>query len=98
MQLSDWTNQKRGNSIWLARQMGITPTLISQWGSGQRPVPSDRCPDIERLTGGQVTCEELKPDVDWGYLRGTAARATQADPDATRFGAASTEEGADRAA
>lgn len=25
---------------------------------------------IERESGGVVTCEELRPDVDWAYLRG----------------------------
>lgn len=26
---------------------------------------------IERESAGAVTCEELRPDVDWAYLRGT---------------------------
>lgn len=26
---------------------------------------------IDRETGGMVRCEELRPDVDWAYLRGT---------------------------
>lgn len=29
---------------------------------------------IERESAGAVTCEELRPDVDWAYLRGTAKR------------------------
>lgn len=28
---------------------------------------------IERETKGAVRCEDLRPDVDWAYLRGTAA-------------------------
>lgn len=28
---------------------------------------------IERESGGKVRCEELRDDVDWSYLRGTAA-------------------------
>jgi DNA-binding transcriptional regulator YdaS (Cro superfamily) len=28
---------------------------------------------IERETDGAVRCEDLRPDVDWQYLRGTAA-------------------------
>lgn len=27
---------------------------------------------IDRESGGRVTVEELRPDVDWAYLRGTA--------------------------
>lgn len=26
---------------------------------------------IERESGGAVRCEDLRPDVDWAYLRGT---------------------------
>lgn len=28
--------------------------------------------NIERESGGAVRCEDLRPDVDWAYLRGTA--------------------------
>lgn len=27
---------------------------------------------FERESGGAVRCEELRPDVDWAYLRGTS--------------------------
>lgn len=30
---------------------------------------------IERESGGAVTCESLRPDVDWAYLRNTAKAA-----------------------
>jgi DNA-binding transcriptional regulator YdaS (Cro superfamily) len=29
------------------------------------------CINIERESQGKVTCEDLRPDVDWAYLRGT---------------------------
>ncbi len=32
-------------------------------------VPVKYCPAIERLTCGAVRCEDLRPDVDWAYLR-----------------------------
>lgn len=71
----------------LASRLSVPPSLISQWASGSRPVPPARCPDIERLTGGEVTCEELCPDVDWAYLRGRpgAIAVETADPDAGRI-------------
>lgn len=28
--------------------------------------------NIERESNGTVRCEDLRPDVDWAYLRGTA--------------------------
>lgn len=39
------------------------------------------CINIEKASAGAVRCEMLRPDVDWEYLRGTAA-AGQVDPDA----------------
>jgi DNA-binding transcriptional regulator YdaS (Cro superfamily) len=30
---------------------------------------------LERESGAKVTCEGLRPDVDWSYLRGTEKRA-----------------------
>lgn len=30
---------------------------------------------IERESGGVVRCEDLRPDVDWAYLRGTEKKA-----------------------
>lgn len=32
-------------------------------------VPAAYCPSVEKLTGGDVRCEELAPDVDWAVLR-----------------------------
>lgn len=38
-------------------------------------VPADYCPRIERVTG--VRCEELRPDVEWGVLRGDSTTRKQ---------------------
>ncbi|MFA7278616.1 MAG: helix-turn-helix domain-containing protein [Sterolibacterium sp.] len=55
----------------LARILKVSSPTVSQWRTGIRRVPAERCPAIERATNGEVTCEELRPDVDWAYLRGT---------------------------
>ena len=34
-------------------------------------VPAEYCPAIEKATQGAVRCEDLRPDVDWAYLRQT---------------------------
>lgn len=39
--------------------------LISAWKTGARPVPIPRCIEIEQVTEGIVTCEELRPDFNW---------------------------------
>lgn len=56
----------------LARVIAVSPSMVSQMVKGSRRVPAERCPAIERATGGKVRCEDLRPDVDWGYLRGTS--------------------------
>lgn len=38
--------------------------LISQWASGPRVPPLERCVPIERATEGAVTRRDLRPD-DW---------------------------------
>jgi len=60
-----------GAVVALARSIGVNPVLVSQWKNGVRGVPAARCPDIERATGGAVTCEDLRPDLaeQWAYLR-----------------------------
>lgn len=57
-----------GGRAALAKELGVTVTAIGNWK--KRGVPSDYCPDIERLTG--IRCEELRPDVRWDVLRGQA--------------------------
>ena len=36
------------------------------------------CINIDRESGGAVRCEDLRPDVDWAYLRGTRAATKEA--------------------
>lgn len=48
----------------LARKLGINPVLVSQWRNGHRPIPVERCSDIERATDNAVTRRDIRPD-DW---------------------------------
>lgn len=45
----------------------ISSQAVFKWVGGS--VPAERCPDIEAATGGAVTCEALRPDVNWAVLR-----------------------------
>jgi DNA-binding transcriptional regulator YdaS (Cro superfamily) len=63
--------QIAGSQKALAVAVGVTAQSLNQWISGVRPIPAERCPAIERATDGAVRCEDLRPDVDWAYLRGT---------------------------
>lgn len=52
--------------------LGVRYQVVQQWFVNG--VPAEYCPQIERLTGGVVRCEELNEKVDWAYIRA----ATQA--------------------
>lgn len=45
--------------------------------TGQR-IGEKICIAIERESDGAVRCEDLRPDVDWAYLRGTEKREAEA--------------------
>jgi DNA-binding transcriptional regulator YdaS (Cro superfamily) len=47
-----------------AAALGIKSPSVSEWRR-RETVPHDRCADIERITDGEVTRAELRPDI-WG--------------------------------
>jgi len=69
MNLRTYIDQQRGRAAALGRALEVAPVLISQWANNTRPIPAERCPEIERATGGAVICEDLRPDVDWQIIR-----------------------------
>lgn len=70
MTLNEYLNRSgRGEIARLARFIGIKPSIVSFWYAGIRQVPAERCPLVEQFTQGKVTCEELRPDVNWAVLR-----------------------------
>lgn len=64
-----------GSHQALAAALGVTKGALPQWKDANRRVPAEHCPAIERLTGGAVRCEDLRPDIDWGVLREPAKAA-----------------------
>jgi DNA-binding transcriptional regulator YdaS (Cro superfamily) len=52
-----------GSQAALAADIGVKQPTVSEWLRGDRPVPPDRCPEIEKSTG--VRCEDLRPDLTW---------------------------------
>lgn len=69
-----------GSRRQLAQELGVSLGRISQWRTDR--IVADYCPIIERLTDGAVRCEDLRPDVDWAYLRATNCPG-RADPQPT---------------
>lgn len=60
-----------GSKSALAAAIGVKPPTIHQWINGDRRVPAARCVAIEKLTLGAVSAPDLRPDIDWAYLRAT---------------------------
>ncbi len=59
----------RGSMQNLADEIGVTKGAVSQWKLDGRRIPAEHCPTIERLTNGEIKCEQLRPDVDWAVVR-----------------------------
>lgn len=64
-----------GSMQALGEQLGVTKGAVGQWKLPGRQVPAEHCPAIERITGGVVRCEDLRPDVDWQVIRSSGRRA-----------------------
>ena len=58
-----------GSKAALARGLGITPWALSKWNFNK--IPEDRCLPIEEFTNEQVRAEQLRPDINWAYIRST---------------------------
>lgn len=66
-----------GGAAKLARALGVTTQAVCFWRDGQRIFPAEHCPTAEKLSARAVTCEQLRPDVDWAYVRGTACASAE---------------------
>jgi DNA-binding transcriptional regulator YdaS (Cro superfamily) len=89
MKLIDYV-KGRGSQRSLAQKLSITPVLISQWANELRPVPPERCVEIEVATKGEVSRKDLRPN-DWQKIWPELAapksrRATDPTPEPGRAG------------
>jgi len=71
-----------GSLQLLAKELKVTKGAVGQWKAPERRIPAEHCPTIERLTGGRVRCEELRPDIEWAYLRNSSPEASPPDVEA----------------
>lgn len=61
-----------GGPVAVGRRMGIRSQAVSLWIRANR-VPAERVPTLEAMCkecGVDVRAEHMRPDVDWGVLRG----------------------------
>lgn len=74
--------QKVGSMRILGERLGVTKGAVSRWKNLGVPVPAEHCPVIEKLTGGEVICEQLNPNVDWAFIRGRCVEKNVGDESA----------------
>jgi DNA-binding transcriptional regulator YdaS (Cro superfamily) len=55
-----------GGQTKLSALLGCSQQRVWNWTVAGR-APVKMCPKIEAATG--VPCEELRPDINWGYMR-----------------------------
>lgn len=58
-----------GGKSSLARAIGVSPQMVSQWvrPTNPKPIPITRCVAIEQATNGIVSRKDLRPD-DWQLI------------------------------
>lgn len=54
-----------GGSAALARSLGVSTPTVSQWLSGQRPVPPRQAARIEAIVAGKIRADDLCPRYQW---------------------------------
>ena len=54
-----------GSQDALAVRMGVRQSTVSEWLREERPIPQERCAEIERCVDGAESCEQLRPDLAW---------------------------------
>lgn len=57
-----------------ASRCGTSRAHLTNIAYGQKSCGESLAINIERESHGVVRCEDMRPDVDWAYLRGTKNR------------------------
>lgn len=60
-----------GGPSKVARECGVSVQAVCFWRDGLRSLPAEHSITLEKMNQGRVRCEQMLPDVDWGYLRST---------------------------
>lgn len=67
MNAVDHAIQHFGSQAAMAGALNIKQPTVSEWRRGDRPVPVERCVEIERLTDRKVRRWHLRP-TDWHLI------------------------------
>lgn len=63
-----------------AKRCGTTVGYLRKAASKRQKLGDGLCINIERESARQVVCEDLRPEVDWAYLRGSREVAEEPAP------------------
>lgn len=79
MNLSEYLRslQKQGLTDFAGR-CGTTIGQLRQVAIKSRRAGESLAINIERESGGVIRCEDLRPDVDWAYLRNSPKQQSEA--------------------
>lgn len=58
-----YLKNERGFKARLAKFLNIGPSVIYSWANKQSLPPWKRCIQIERLSNGRISVEDLRPDL-----------------------------------
>lgn len=61
-----------------AQRCGTSVNYLRKAASAGQKLGESLCIAIERESARAVVCEQIRPDVDWAFLRGTAPAANDA--------------------
>lgn len=64
MTLNEYLTKHNISQKDFAEKVGVTGGMVNQWLLEHRPIAIAKCVLIEKLTDGEVTRQELRPD-DW---------------------------------
>jgi len=51
--------------VAIAGEVGLNEQYLYQCFTGRKRLPFERCPDVERSSGGAARCEALRDDITW---------------------------------
>lgn len=72
---------KNESQTALAKRLGVSQGMIWQWANERSRITAERAIQIEIATDGKVTVEEMRPDVDWAYLRASGRLLPESTPE-----------------
>lgn len=76
MNFAEYLRTQRGNATHIATTLCVGNAYISQLASGYRTISPVRAVQIEKITNGLVSRQELRPD-DWHLLWPELIKSTQ---------------------